>query len=106
MTTGADEPLSGVEEINPQLIEQLINLNDGEVIVPLRMKREDVSKVKAVKLSDQEVATVAKLQGYLYTRGYLPGNTFAALFVYLFNLAFTMHRRVADEEANEEEAKP
>jgi len=92
----------GVEEINPQLIEQLVNLNDGEVIVPLRMKREDVHKVKAVKLSGQEEVTVLKLQRYLYDRHYVPDNTFASLFVYLFNLGYTLHRQLAEEEAREE----
>lgn len=105
MTMPPDErPMdqSGVQDINPQLIEQLITLNEGEVIVPLRMKREDVSKVKAVKLSGQEVVTVGKFQAYLFDRGFLPDHTFASLFVYLFNLGYTLHRRVAEEEAREE----
>ena len=92
----------GIEEVDPRLIEQLITLNDGEVIVPLRMKREDVHKVKAVKVSGQEEVTVGKFQRYLYERGYVPDNTFASLFVYLFNLGYTLHRRVAEEEAREE----
>ena len=92
----------GIEDVNPQLIEQLITLNEGEVIVPLRMKREDVHKMKAVKVSGQEEVTVGKFQRYLYERGFVPDNTFASLFVYLFNLGYTLHRRVAEEEAKEE----
>ena len=93
---------SGVEAIEPELMQKLLTLDEHEVIVPLRMKREDVSKVKAVKLSDQEVATVHNLQAYLYDRGYIPDNTFASLFVYLFNVVYTQHRQVAGEEARKE----
>ena len=93
---------SGVEAIEPELLQKLLTLDENEVIVPLRMKREDVSKVKAVKLSDQEVATVTNLQAYLYDRGYIPDNTFASLFVYLFNVVYTQHRGVAEEEARKE----
>lgn len=92
----------GVEEIDPRLIQQLVSLGDNEVIVPLRMKREEVSKVKAVKLSDEEVVRVSKFQLYLYDRGYLRDNTFASLFCYLFNVCFTMHKQIAEEEARKE----
>lgn len=95
---------AGVENLELELLQQILSLNENEVIVPLRMKREDVHKVKAVKLSDEEVVKVSKLQMYLYDRGYLPDNTFASLFVYIFNLAFTLHKRVADEEAKQEVA--
>lgn len=94
----------GIEDIDPRLIQQLVSLDDNEVIVPLRMKREDVSKVKAVKLSEAEVVTVSKFQVYLYDRGYLQDNTFASLFVYLFRLGFTLHKQLAEEEARKEAA--
>lgn len=94
----------GIEDIDPRLIQMLVSLDENEVIVPLRMKREDVSKVKAVKLSDEEVVTVSKFQVYLYDRGYLRDNTFASLFVYLFRLGFTLHKQLAEEEARKEEA--
>ena len=94
----------GVEDIDPRLIQQLLSLDENEVIVPLRMKREDVSKVKAVKLSDEEVVKVAKFQVYLYDRDYLRDNTFASLFCYLFNIGFTMHKQIAEEEARKEAA--
>ncbi|MBA7607432.1 hypothetical protein ES703_14591 [subsurface metagenome] len=94
----------GVENIEPELLLQILSLNENEVIVPLRMRREDVNKVKAVKLSDEEVIKVSKLQMYLYDRGYLPDNTFASLFVYLFNLGFTLHKQVAEHEAKQEVA--
>jgi len=94
----------GVEDIDPRLIQQLVSLDENEVIVPLRMKREEVSKVKAVKLSDEEVVKVSKFQVYLYDRGYLRDNTFASLFCYVYNLAFTLHKQLAEEEARKEEA--
>ena len=90
------------ETIDPQLLQQILTLNENEVIVPLRVKREDVSKIKAVKLSDQEVMRVQNLQDYLFDRGYLLDNTFASLFVYLFNLAYTLHKQVAEAEAKKE----
>lgn len=94
----------GVEEIDPRLIQQLVSLDENEVIVPLRMKREEVNKVKAVKLSDEEVVRVSKFQVYLFDRGYLRDNTFASLFCYVYNLAFTLHKQLAEEEAKKEEA--
>ena len=108
MTTERSEATiqrSGVEEIEPELLQQILRLDPTEVIVPLRMKREDVSKVKAVKLSDEERIRVAKFQLYLHDRGFLPDNTFASLFVYLYNLGYTLHKRIADEEARKEEAE-
>jgi len=90
------------ESMDTQLLQQLLTLNENEVIVPLRVKREDVSKIKAVKLSDPEVMRVQNLQDYLFDRGYLLDNTFASMFVYLFNLAYTLHKKVADEEEKKE----
>lgn len=90
------------ETIDPQLLQQLLTLNENEVIVPLRVKREDVSRIRAVKLSDAEVIKVQNLQDYLFDRGYLLENTFASLFVYQFNLVYTFHKKVADEEAKKE----
>ncbi len=91
-----------METVSPELMQQLLTLNENEVIVPLRVRREDVSKIKAVKLSDQEVVRIQSLQDYLYDRGYIPENTFASLFVYLFNLGYTWHKQVADTEAKKE----
>ena len=93
-----------VENIDPLLLQLLLTLDENEVIVPLRMKREDVSKMKAVKLSDEEVVRVAKFQVYLFDRGYLRDNTFASLFCYLYNVAYTRHKLLADEEARKEAA--
>jgi len=97
---------AGVEDIDPRLIQHLVSLADNEVIVPLRMKREEVSKVKGVKLSDEEVVKVSKFQLYLYDRRYLRDNTFASLFCYLFNLGFSLHKQLAEEEARKEAATP
>jgi len=93
-----------VEDIDPKLLQMLLTLDENEVIVPLRMKREEVSKVKAVKLSDEEVVRVSKFQVYLFDRGYLRDNTFASLFCYLYNVGFTLHKQLAAEEARKEEA--
>jgi hypothetical protein len=90
------------ETMDSQLLQHLLTLNHEEVIVPLRVKREDVSKIKAVKLSDQEVLRVQAFQDYLTDRGYLPDNTFASLFVYLFNLGYTLHKQIAEDEAKKE----
>jgi len=93
-----------VEDIDPKLLQMLLTLDENEVIVPLRMKREEVSKVKAVKLSDEEVVRVSKFQVYLYDRGYLRDNTFASLFCYLYNVGYTLHKQLVDEEVRKEEA--
>jgi len=92
--------------ITPELLQHLVALGDDEVILPLRVKREDVRRVKAVKLSDQEVVTVAQLQAFLHDRAYLPENSFAALFVYCFNLTYTQHKAIADAEAEAEAKGP
>jgi hypothetical protein len=95
------------EDINPELLQQLLTLNEDEVIVPLRVMRADVSKIKAVKLSDQEVATVQNFQDYLFDQKYILDNHFASMFVYLFNLGYTLHKKVVDEvEKREKEAQP
>jgi len=91
-----------IEDIDPRLLQVLLTLDENEVIVPLRMKREEVSKVKAVKLSDEEVVRLSKFQVYLYDRGYLRDNTFASLFCYLYNVSYTLHKQLADEEARKE----
>lgn len=92
--------------ITPELLQHLVALGDDEVILPLRVKREDVRNVKAVKLSDQEVRTVGEVQAFLFDRHYLTENTFAALFVYCFNLTYTQHKAIADAEAEEEAKAP
>ena len=91
-----------VEDIDPRLLQMLLTLDENEVIVPLRMKREDVKKVQAVKLADEEVERVSKFRVYLYDRGYLRDNTFASLFCYLYNVVYTLHKQLAEEEARKE----
>lgn len=88
--------------LDPRLVQMMLTLSDDEVIVPLRMKREDVSKLKGLKLSDAEVERVDEFQAYLYDRKYIPTNTFASLFCYLFNVGYTWHRQIAEAEAREE----
>jgi len=91
-----------MENIDPQLLPHLLSLDENEVVLPLRLKREDVNKLKAVKLSEEEVGRVRSFQEYLHDRGFLRDNSFASLFVYLFNLAFTWHKQAAAEEAKQE----
>ena len=91
-----------VEDIDPRLLQMLLTLDENEVIVPLRMKREDVKKVQAVKLAHEEVERVSKFRVYLYDRGYLRDNTFASLFCYLYNVVYTLHKQLAEEEARKE----
>lgn len=93
---------SAAEGIEPELLPHLLTLDDNEVILPIRVKREDVNRVKAVKLSDDEVQKVQAFQAYLFDRGYIKDNTFASLFGYLFNLTYTRHKQAADQEADQE----
>ncbi len=79
---------------------QALNLEGTEVA--LNVKREAVSKIKGLKFSSNEIPRVETFQEYLYDRGFLPENSFAALFIYLFNLGYTLHKQVADTEAEEE----
>ena len=95
-----------VEDLDPQLLQMLLTLDENEVIVPLRMKREDVKKVSAVKLSEEEVERVSNFRVYLFDRGYLRDNTFASLFCYLYNVAYTLHKQLAEEEARKEVVTP
>lgn len=97
MTLSAIDPK--VREQLLTLLEQWLSIDDSETIVPLRVKREDVSKIRAVKLRDQEIEGIKWFQDYLYDRHFIPENTFTALFVYVYNLAYTQHKQVADEEA-------
>ncbi len=90
------------ENIPTELMQQLVTLNETEVIVPLRVRREDVHRLKAVKLADEEVIRIQNLQDYLFDRKYIPDNTFASLFVYMFNLTFTMHKQIYDVEKAKE----
>jgi hypothetical protein len=85
------------EEIDPRLIEQLVTLNEDEVILPLRVMREEVTRIKAVKLSDVEIQRVAAFQDYLFDQKFIPENTFASLFIYAFNVTFTAHKHLSDE---------
>ena len=96
---------AGAEDVfTPEFLRQLLTLSDDEVIAPLRLKRTDVNRVKAVKLSDAEVQRVNSVTAYLYDRGFIPDPTFASLFVYCFNLMYTYHHKAAELEARQEVA--
>lgn len=84
------------------LLQYLIYIGDDETIVPLKVKREEVGRIKAVKLSESEIAKVQNFQEYLASRGYIKEPTFANLFVYLFNWAWTVHSQLAAQEAQKE----
>ncbi|KKN22106.1 hypothetical protein LCGC14_0918540 [marine sediment metagenome] len=91
-----------MDDIDPGLLQQLLTLDDGQVICPLKVERADVNKVKAVKLSEAELPKLDQFQAYLFDRHYIPENSFAALFVYLFNFGYTLHRVQAEKEAKGE----
>lgn len=95
--------LKTVEPIDPnQLLPLLSVRGDG---VPIPINRQDVDKVLAVKVTEQEKAKVQAFADYLCDRGWLKDNTFASLFVYIFDTMWTIHENIANEEAKREEAK-
>jgi SOS response regulatory protein OraA/RecX len=104
---GDEQPAigEGAEEVfTPELLRLLLTLNEDEMIAPLRLKRTDVTRVKGVKLNDAETRKVNEVIAFLHDRGYIPDPTFAALFVYCFNLMFHYHSKAAAQEAKEEVA--
>ncbi len=96
---------SAEDVFTPEVLRLLLTLNEDEMIAPLRLKRTDVNKVKAVKLSEEEVQKVNTVTAYLHDRGFIPDPTFASLFVYSFNLMYHYHRKAAEQEAQQEVAK-
>ena len=95
---------SAEDVFTPEVLRLLLTLNEDEMIAPLRLKRTDVNKVKAVKLSEEEVQKVNTVMAYLYDRGFIPDPTFASLFVYCFNLMYHYHHKAAEQEAQQEVA--
>jgi len=89
-------------EVSRALHPQLIQINETEVIVPIRINREKVHNLKAVRVSDDEEVKIQVVQDYLAARELIPENTFASLFVYLFNYTFTALKREADQIAANE----
>lgn len=87
------------ENINPQQLKTLLSLKPEEVLIPLRANKEEVGKIKAIKLSDKEASLVQDFQDFLVEWGYLPDNTFESLFIYLFNLACSLNKAVVEYEA-------
>lgn len=88
--------------ISPEALQAALSIDEDKVVVPLTLARADVNRVKAVKVTDAELTKIQNFQDYLYDRGYLRDNTFASLFIYLFNLGFTLHKRIAEDEAKKE----
>ncbi|KKM78921.1 hypothetical protein LCGC14_1355130 [marine sediment metagenome] len=105
---GGDEqqPIGAEAEdvFTPEVLKLMLTLNEDEMICPLRLKRTDVNKVKAVKLSEAEVQKVNTVTAYLHDRGFIPDPTFASLFVYCFNMMYHYHSKAAEQEAREEVA--
>ena len=89
-----------VGTVESEALAQALTLENTEVA--LNVKREDVSKIKGLKFSSSEIPRVDAFQEYLFDRGFIPENSFAQLFIYLFNLGYTKHKQVADREAEEE----
>ncbi len=88
--------------IDPAILPHLLDLSDGQVIVPLKVERKDVTKIKGLKFTDAEIETVDAFQLFLFHRGFIKANTFADMVVYLFNLGYTLHKKVVDAEVERE----
>lgn len=94
---------NGVEDFSEEQMKLILAAaQKDDVIVPLQVLRKDVDKIKAVKVSDLELEKITNFQEYLFTLGYIPENSFASLFVYMFNLSFTLHRKEAEIQAKKE----
>lgn len=99
------EEQTGILEITEEQLGEILAIAQSpDVIVPIRVPREDVSKIKAVKVSELEKERIANFQLYLFKLGYLTEDSFSSLFAYVFNLAFTLHRQAAEREARKEKA--
>lgn len=96
---------NGVENLTREQLELILKYSHSDdMILPLEVPRKDVNNIKAVKVSDIENEKIANFQEYLSLIGYIQENTFAAMFVYIYNLAFTLHKKRAENQAKEEES--
>lgn len=100
------QPVVAVPMVSPEISRQVLNtildgLNDDELLLPLKVKREEVTRIKALKFSAEEVAFVDELQSYLYGEGLLREKTFTALVIYCLRLTYGYHRalELAKKEA-------
>ncbi len=95
----AEVEVEGLSE--DQLAEILTQSPDT---VALQITREDVRRIRAVKVSDLEADKIARFQEYLYRHPehYISDNCFSSLFVYCFNLTYTLHKQAAEQEAKRE----
>lgn len=75
---------------------------NDEVIIPLQVKRADVHKIKAVKISEADLPGIQAFADYLTDRGYTTDNSFAALFRYCYAYTHDAHNKAAIEEAKKE----
>lgn len=91
------------EEITEDQLNELLTIHKSENLL-ISIPRADVNKIKAVKVTELEKERLANFQEYLFKLGFLEDNNFAALFAYVFNLAFTRHRQAAEIDAKKEQA--
>ena len=85
--------------LDPEQLKTLLSLNPEDVLIQPREKKENAGKILAIKLSDKEVALVQAFQDFLFDWGYTPDNTFESAFIYIFNLACSLHKPVVEHEA-------
>ncbi len=85
------------EVLDTNLLPPLLSVRADGAAMPIN--RQDVDKVLAVKVNEQELAKIKKFAEYLKARGYTKDSTFASLFVYMFNKIFELHADEAKREA-------
>lgn len=92
-----------VEDLDPEQLWAILEYcqdrlgGDGQA---LQVQREDVNKVVALKVREDEKAKLQSFAQYLYMhpRRYIQEPTLAALIVYTINFTFTLHKQEAELE--------
>lgn len=84
--------------INPEQLKTLLSLNPEDILIKLRVKKEDTGKILSIKLSEEEISLVQAYQDFLLEWGYIPDNSFESLFIYLFNMGCSLNKPVVEHE--------
>lgn len=90
-----------------ELQEQLLNGDEGAVLVPF--KREDVRRMKCLKFNEGELPKLEKFTRYLATtinpvtgQPLIPRAEFSAMVHFCLNLSFRYMAYLAEQEAQQE----
>ncbi len=86
------------KEFNPEQLKTLLTLNHDEVLLKTREKNEDVRVIKSIELSAEDAQLVQDFQDFLFYWGYIPDSTFKSAFIYIFNLACSLHKPVVEHK--------